>query len=437
MKSIKINGYSIFMVFAVAYAICPVYFILPYISARDLLVYLLGLLCLYLGLLKSKFKYHVNSGNKKLIIAIFVWSIITVAIQLYHGELSYAVKQICIWVLVVAVGYNIINTKKRFLRTIDVLIWVFLIVGIFGIVEEFTQINIFDVLFNTTGAELNYNAVRLGVYRIISFTSHAISYCTFCMFGLAIVFYRQTIERKKIHVVTYCVICINAIFTLSRSSLFVIIACQIILLWLCGYYTFLKKMLKILVVVVIVGGGLALISESIRQVIITAWYIVLAIFDDSYADTLVSMGFTDNAGAIGTRLKLYGWVLEEVSPNYLLGKGRDAVFSVTVTDGSYSTTKTSIEVEWLQTLFRYGFIGLIAEIYYYALLMFSCLKRRWKKGADWEGKLSYPRMMFAVVICYVAESFAVSQNNELQVFVIMLMLLLSYMSNKGFEKKAM
>lgn len=431
---LRLDIYSLLIFFTLTYTICPVYFILGPVSARDLLILLFGFCCLFSFFFENKMRIKVNSASRAIICALFIWSVSLSLIQVIHGEFIYALRTFLLWAVCVPIAAQSINTKNRFIKLIDVITYLYIIVSIFGIVEEFTKVNIFDVLFNTVDTELNYNAARLGIFRIISFTSHAITYSTFCMFGLGIILYRQTIKKSKLNIIAYALVLVSAFFTLARSGLIVILLSQLLLLWFCGYHKFIKRFFQIVIALFVVGLIGYIAFPEVRKALNLAGYVVLALFDDSYVGILRSMGFTDNTSGFGTRLQIYRWVYERLAPNYLFGKGREAEFAVYLSSGGYSTTKTAIEVEWAQTLYRYGFLGLIVEAWYYLTILLRAIGKKAIKATQWESSIGFSKVMGAIIAGYIVESFAVSQNNELQMFSVLMMLYLAYVTNIGFQE---
>ena len=427
-----INLYKLFTVFVVLFPICPVYFFFQTYSVRDLLIYGFSLICVVFRL-KSGFTIRTSKRIIPFLVSMVVSYSILAVVQIIHAEYSLAAKQIIMWILIAVICSQIIKTKEQFLSIIDTLILVGIIIGIFGIVEEFTHYNVFEI-FNTYNGALNYNASRLGIFRIISFTSHAITYSLYCMFLLTLTFYRIMTSKKRIFIIAYIIFVMNIIFTLSRSVIMITIGSQLLLLFLCGYQKFVKTVLKLLFIGIVLVVIACLFSQQIRNMLVTSWYVFMAIFDSSYVPILRSMGFTDNTAGIGNRFDLYGWVFQQLKPNYLLGKGRYGNFSVNIVSSGYSTVKTSIEVEWLQTLFRYGFVGLISEVYFYIKAL-GTSRKGIKRETVWENKISFSKVMFVILVAYVCESFAMMFNNEQQLFLIIVILFLAYNINDGFSEE--
>jgi len=337
-----------------------------------------------------------------------------------------------LWLGIVIFASKIINTKERFDKILDLLIFTATIVGVFGFVEEITHFNVFSML-NTVGSTLNYNPTRFGILRIISFTSHAISYCTYCMLILGILFYRistSDTKHKRTLYVSGIIIGANAILTLSRISLLGILIEFVLFMYFSGKRQFLLKVAKYLVIVFAVIGLGCLVSVKFRHGVQMASYVVLALFDDSYISLLRANGFTDNAGGIGNRLDLYNWVFYELKGNFLLGRGASSSFNhAFINHDGYRQVKESIEVEWLRTLYRYGVIGLVGQI----VLMLGIARKSYLDKLIDKDTISYGKMIFSIFVAYIIVFFGVMQNQDIQVFSIIVMLFLAYQQYSGFR----
>lgn len=424
----KINEFSFVVIFAALYPILPNYFSVGGIYIRNLL----AIAIFFLFGLKIKIPKEKNN----LYVYVLIWIGGISCIQILHLDVKYALQQLIIWFLCLPVLISTITTKKRFLKIIDVIICASTVVGIFGIIEETTHFNIFS-LINLADYTLNYNAPRMGLLRIISFTSHAISYCVYCMFVLAIIFYRLTLKgtkHKLFYVFSYFLICLNAFFTLSRSALLCIIASQLILLWKCGRKRFIKRIFLLLFGASILIAGASVVNKDIANAVQIAIYIIFALFNDNAADYLISIGFTNNANGIGQRFDLYQWVWQAVKGNLLIGMGRTAAFAHNyVTAAGNRLTKESIEIEWLRTLYRYGILGLLSESIFFIKFLISSFKAQKSKMKNtWEGNLSFASMSFTVILLYIVVLFAVMQNEDAQMLYIMLILFTAYVKHDGY-----
>ena len=192
-------------------------------------------------------------------------------------------------------------------------------------------------------------------------------------------------------------------------------------------------MVKYLVILLICLGIGCIFSASLRRYAKLSVYIVGAYFDESYITLLQENGFTDNPGGVGNRVDLYGWVYEEVEDDIWYGKGYTAKFEhVFVNKDGYNQVKSSIEVEWLRTLFRYGIFGLIGEI---ILLLSVTIKAFCTKEAP-ENGLGFGKTCLSILLAYIIVFFGVMQNQDVQTFAVIIMLLLAYKQYSGFGIQA-
>lgn len=432
-KRIKIDGSILVVAFLSLYTIMPTYFVLGGFTVRNLLAFAFLLFSVLLrGILIVDF-------SQNLFWATCIWTVCTAFCQFLHLDVKYAVQTLIVWIFVLAMSSSAIRSKETFLRVIDALIWSGGVVGCLGIVEEFTHFNVFSLL-NTIGYTLNYNEPRFGLLRIISFTSHAITYCLYCMMILALIFYRVTLpitRNKKIYILCYCLVFGNACLTLSRSALLCVIGSQLFLLWKCGFIKFIKKMGIIVCMTILIGGILMIVSPQIEERVLMVINMFLAVFDDGAEAYISSAGFGGNAGGIGQRFLLYKWVWNVSQDTLLIGKGRGSVFSYYYfTESGRYVMKESIEVELLRTFYRYGLVGLIGELSFFIGLIGNTAKRRKKqKRTKWEGALSFSTVCFVAFLFYIMCMFAVMQNEDAQILFAYVTLFLAYDRNKGFDVK--
>jgi hypothetical protein len=431
---VKFGKFEVFLLFLVFYTICPYYFYIGGICIRDFLVYVCFVLMLFFSNIE---RVLIFKNCNAIILGIIIWIGVLTSIQLYHAEYIYSLKQLLLWIGIVLMAFPAINSKSKFLQALDVLIYVSMFLGVCGIIEEFTHKNFFELL-NTPGVQLNYNEMRMGILRIISFTSHAISYCCYCMFNMVIIIYRNLVDKKKIYWIAYALCAINAIFTLSRSALVGIILSQLLLLWLCGFKKFIKELIKVILIAIIIFSFGSLMIPQIKKMVESVFLMVMAVFDSSYSSALRSMGFTDNVSGIGNRFSLYSWVYDKVQTNIFLGKGRESQFQYNfINRFGYIQSKESIEVEWLRTMYRYGLIGLGSEIILYVDITYNTLKRKVRKPRSWEKYISFPAAIGALMVSYIVVLFGVMQNEEIQLLIVLIILLLAYLAYGGYEKESL
>lgn len=256
------------------------------------------------------------------------------------------------------------------------------------------------------------------------------------MIVFALIIYRVMIEKKRFLYIAGALMLVNEFFTLSRISIIGLAIEVVLILWFSGFQRFIKKLFESIIIVGILVAILCLISEKVRSALAIARYVVLALFDDSYVSILSGFGFTDNAGGIGHRFDLYKWVYEETKGNLLTGNGAYNLFEHSfINSAGYSQTKSSIEVQWLRTFYRYGIIGVASEIYMYLMLIVHSINKYLKKAAAWEGQVSFPRVFSALLIAYVIVMFGVMQNQDIQVFSVVVMSLLAYVQSKAYRSQ--
>ena len=402
---LNIRNTIIFLVFGI-YPIIPQYFGIMGISAFKLMC--LGIVlfaCVALGISKS-----VATSCRNIQIAFGIWLIIMfINAILFKGVVEYFYEILCYYL----VGFVIIkclNTRKRFLRAVDLLIIGAVVASIIGIVESITGFNVFHLL-NNMGAQITLQPLRFGFRRIISFTYQTISFCNYCMFALGLIVYRISVcskgnERKQKYGIAYGFVFIAALLTLSRSILICIIISQLILLYLCGYKVLLKKLLIITSVGMLAVIICSIVLPEILNILQNVAYMLLAVFDDNYAAMLGNVDGT-------------GWVWESID-NKWIGMGGSAEFAYSLTERSgiysYIRTKTSIENQYLNLLYHYGIIGLISMIWVYIQVFIKSIIQAVKNPSEWEGRISFPKMLVVILGTYYISFFGVHQIDEKRIF---------------------
>ena len=433
IRSFKINSFFFVAILVATYPILPNYFMVADFMIRDLV----AIVCILGALVLTGHKsLCIKQENMFLIGAIVIWIGVTAVVQAYHRDYMFAAKQIFFWGTMIWWSIHVINTKKRFLFLIDLLIGAGTVIAFFAIIESMTHFNIFSLL-NNTGAILNYNPPRFGILRSISFTSHAITYTVYCMFILVLVTYRLTnteLQKRWIYLIQGGIIFISAFFALSRAPLLMIVVSQFLLLWFMGLRRFLKITFRIAIVATIVLVIAYFVSDGARMFIRLTYYTIMVFFSDDYISQLVAAGFTDNVEGIGNRLDLYGWVYQGVRENIVAGMGRLTPFEHRFRRQWFVVTKRSIEVEWLRTLWRYGIVGLLVQLLYFFAFVRATWSRKFAVPSHWEGNISFSRCCFVLLICYIVVLFSVMKNQDEQMLFIVTGLFLAYIHHRGFNE---
>lgn len=433
--SLKVNirNFLVFLIFAI-YPIIPEYFGIAGISAlKTMCLSIVIISATLLGISKLNF-----STYKHLAIAFGIWLFIMLLNQMLRGSIVEYGYEILCYYLVGLVAIKCLNSRERFIRAIDLLIMGAVVASVIGIIESFTSFNAFQLL-NTLGAEISLQPLRFGFRRIISFTYQTISFCNYCMFALAFIFYRITIIKKKNsktkYIIAYIIVLVAAILTLSRSCLLCIILSQLLLLYLCGYKTFIKRFALIMICLLIITGVGSLISSDFVDFLQNISYMLLAIFDENYAALL---GNIDGTG-VGDRANLFDWVWSSVKDHKWIGMGGTTEFSYSYQAYSgiysYTTTKTSIENQYLNLLYHYGILGLISMVWVYIQLFVQAVKQAIKGTGNWEQKITFSKLSSVIFFTYFVSFWAVHQIDEKRIFFCTLYLLLAYCANRMYEER--
>lgn len=146
------------------------------------------------------------------------------------------------------------------------------------------------------------------------------------------------------------------------------------------------------------------------------------------------LGNVDGTGS-GDRKELLKWVWESID-NKWIGMGGSAEFAYSLTERSgiysYIRTKTSIENQYLNLLYHYGIIGLISMIWVYIQVFIKSIIQAVKNPSEWEGRISFPKMLVVILGTYYISFFGVHQIDEKRIFFCLIFLLIAYCNNKAY-----
>lgn len=426
MGNNKVSAFHLVLFFVALFPITPTYFDVFSIAISNILCVLL-----VVGYYAVSGKMGLKHKISKLELLILVWVMWKSIICVIHGSFTDGLW-LFMFIIAGAVVTSSITSFEKFYRVIDVLITMAAVISVFGIFESFTQFNVFSLL-NTSGATLNYNQLRFGLMRILSFSSHTIQYCSYCMLILSLLFYRianaEIGKKRTRYILIYCLVFTNAILTLSRSLILCIFLCQLLLLSIGGYRYFIRTVLKTAVVIGVAGFLLSVFISPVANAIHSVAYMILAVFNDNYATMITSSFGNDNISGFGDRINLYKWVTESLQGNYLLGMGPRTPFkyAYNATNGLYNWTnvKTSIEVNYLNILYRYGILTLILEVMSFAGIVIKSMKMHVRYTIE-ERKISFTKVCGITTLCYLLSFFAVSQGTEFKTYIIFIALFLAY-----------
>ena len=413
----------------------PLYFQIVGISAINILCMLL---CMCVALMYSV-KININHKSSVLFIVIAAWIIcrcISYSMTGYMTEIIYFLLRTVgvFWAL-----DTMVKNRNMFMKLIKALVWSAVFVSFFGLVEAVTHFNIFSLL--NASEVLNYNPLRFGILRILSFSSHAIVYGVYLMFGMSLcLYYMQFVKGNKrhrnIYMVAYVLIWLNMILSLSRSIIILALLAQFMILYFSGARKLFKILFRITCATLLLYVVSLFLFPNVARIFENLWYMVLAVFNNNYSTRIAASFGDDNLVAMGHRMKLFRWVLGAMPGHWVVGHGLESSFNYGYTASNemymWMQYKKGIEVQYLDLLYRYGLIGLISEVIVYITLVCSAIKLGLKK-TEWENVVSFNAVCFSVLSCYFVQMFAVNQSSDINIFYIFVIVFIIYNKRGKFE----
>lgn len=433
MNTKQINlRYFMLLLTMILYPVLPVYFRL---TGSSLMMYYIvlvaALICLFLGKIYNVFKIRY----------IIPYILISLVPFIYHGEWNELVKLFIAPIGLFALMLTLINNKKKFLQVIDILIITGGIVGIFGIVEEVTSVNIFAFL-NNSGADLSRSAElihRMGLLRIQQSFGMSTNYCNYLIIITSLVCYRiytEGCKHRKLFKVIWWLLLLNAFLTGSRAPLIVIIIVQIIILVKTGRKESLKQGLKISLVLVAVCVVGAVLGLPVFSYIRNYFYVLLSLINSSF-QAKITAEFGSNLSVSSDRMNLYLWVYNDVKNKLLLGLGDTAAGNFSIQVNQWRT-KSSVENDYLATLLKYGFVGLVSQFWFFLGNLKTSINAI--KNELSSEKVGFNLIFILTFIGYIVNLFTVSMQADERIFFVFIGLMLVYnlriLPNKIRERTA-
>lgn len=426
------SRFSVTMIFLALYPILPTYFFVVGLS----IVFLLEVLYPVLMVGTSGGKILVlKTQTLSVEIGLFLFVFFTLMSNAVHNELMSAIRFLFSVPILGMVLVKEVNTKEKFVKAIEVLINCATVVSIFGIIESVTTFNPFTLL-NTAHSVL-FDQFRLGLLRAKSFTYQSNSFGNYLLIISALCVYRINISRTKREMkkwsYRYALICAAVVFTVSRGSIVLFLLCQILLWAKLGLTKLVKRMTILLFALLLVYFVSTVLMNRSSDLFSNFLYTILSLFDDSMMDN-ISGTSTGVASAEGHRLLLYSWVWESIQNNLWFGKGSAATLNYQYYVGNatygYYATKTSIEVEILNCMFRYGIMCMVAKVYYYLAILKATFSRN--NPGYGKKKLNFGMCCAISFAVYFFSMFSVAQDTESRIFYVVVFLFLAY-RKYGFE----
>lgn len=370
----------------------------------------------------------------------FFWAyLIVYSVQaLVDSSITKSTAYIVSQLLVCIILYTELRKNRIFEDAIRVLTNVGICVGVYGIFEEVTRINIFHII-SRLPEEYFFSEIRLGIFRIETAFSHPIVYGGYLCFIAALILYRisTTKDEKEIRLLRtgYIIVLINSLLTLSRSSLIILIIEQFIFLLNTRQVRAIKRIILYLSIISLVIILAIIAIPSFARIFQNIGYMFLSIFDDKYS-SLYTIRFGRNVNAIGNRTDLYAWVRESIQGNEIFGVGTEHEFAYEVRSynsawGNYSWIKKSIENEYLYNLYLHGIVGLVSFILNIVGSVFYLYNEYRQSRKQKIGILSvYLYNTIIVIAGYALLLLSVSASDNVRMYNVIMCLTFAVCNNK-------
>ena len=417
--SIRISKYSFNYILLLVLTILPSWFEIRGHIATSVVSF-----CMFVLIIFSIRKVDLQYVKESKII--WIWLCIRDIIYALHGEYMRMITLTIMVLLIAIVCRQCINNKDSFIHALDTFIYFSFIVCIFGIIEAIVGNNIF-LLLNNSGNVIMRNEERLGIMRIIGFTTQTTHYAIYAAMTSLITLYRIEISyRKNRRIAFYCIYLfqlMNIIFTLSRTA----IICYAIIIFIFFIKKGVKKFVRnISIAIIIVLLLIFLWGETFigKTVIMALGAIIPGL---SHMVTGVASAEANNA--FGDRLKLYSWVFNSVKNNFIIGVGEKTNFNQEITIKNslytYNAIKNSIEVHYLYCLFHFGIVGMVSEIYLYMGNLINSFKAI-RVHKIFENKISFEFTIFIIILFNIIAMFGIMQGEEMYTLYLLLFIWINY-----------
>lgn len=356
---------------------------------------------------------------------LFIWVYFLYACVRYcmAGGMSTGVGLVIDSIFVMYCSVASIKSVPDFKKFCNIFTNVLNVYCILGLVECLTGFNIWATITNST-----LIGIRYGLHRTYGSFENYMNNGTFLVLSLVIVMWGiQNINKRKF-TVTYILVLLNILATITRASIIGAVILQCIWLVKAGVLKSLKRHFKaVLIVFVVLVIVLQLPQvKAITQAIANMF---LAVLDPTLAVEMAST-FGGNAKGTGQRMELYTWVWESID-NKWLGAGPTTAFGYEwITSTGASALKWSIENQGLAVLFKYGLSGLAL----YIAMMLSVVCDTVKAGRLENVKIEQekkPRftlsfLVTSAILVYIFMGFFHAYLSEFRFFFVLIGILSGY-----------
>lgn len=359
---------------------------------------------------------------------VYLISIIACIVAHFGSRTPYIhLIQICqvigiVYVVLAAIRGSI----SKFEEILEFIIKIFALYAIFGIIESFFKVNIFDTL---TGTQVVYeyaNALRYGLARSRGAAGTSINNGMLLCLAEGLIAYKlfKSYNKKNFHLFAYIVVFINCFLTLSRGVwLDLAISQMLIYLSLKG-----PKKLILFFKIVFAIAILLIIGQIAFPSVIGSLIEIIDSMINSIITSLSGGSSHDEMGGIGNRFELWGWVWISVKNSLMWGEGFSSHFSYLAPSGA---VKESIEVMWLYLLYRTGLVGMIGFIWLQIGCLVYSIKMHIKENVfKNKHRFGFNYIFIAISISYYITMFSCAGSEDLIFYYFIIALLFSYNSLK-------
>lgn len=135
-------------------------------------------------------------------------------------------------------------------------------------------------------------------------------------------------------------------------------------------------------------------------------------------------GALPSGPGIGDRADLWSWVAGSMGGSWTFGKGPSADFVYEVHPWQI---KTSIESQYLSTLYHNGVVGLLLLIFSYIAVLLKARRREYRRGpSPFESKLPFSFVVFSILLVYFLCELGVQETDMARTYAVWLALFASY-----------
>lgn len=323
------------------------------------------------------------------------------------------------------IGFALIDTDKKLCQLIKVLIISGTILGLTGIFEAFTGINLIDRIFGFETIRYAANAYRMGIARTYTSFGTSINFCLYLNILQVLCLYMVFARKKNLYYVPYGILLLASVLTISRGPIVINMIMQLYILKKSGFfhrYSFYY--------VACFGSFLILfliwfLNIDVPGLVNGLVASIGVLFNKEKYETVADQW---GMGGSNERVQLFLWIYESVKNRIIAGNGYAKGFMVKVNQWKI---KTSIENYYLAIFNSCGLLGLMA-----IFSLFSGLLKKLWPAAIWKynytDQISFTFYAFSAAVLFFTTILTVSIQDEGRVFFLIMGAALAY-KWKGLE----